>query len=115
MNITIPLEDFIKFITYNYLFDHVDNVPDSIVHALNYVDCRMYAHFENNTLWTIQGWINECKRRKEFAAAVQEAESKPMIKTTPMSMQELLAEFQKQLRLGNVAEANRIKQQIVKG
>ena len=61
----IKLKTFVNILTYNGLFDCVSllNYPEVIDHIKNDPDYIHECYIdEHNILWTVEGWISECKR-----------------------------------------------------
>lgn len=108
----IPLKDFLEFATYNSLFDHValSNYP-SIVEAIKNDPSHKDVCYldDHDVLWTIDGWITECKRVKDLVKLETEARSKISISDR---IQQLKNKMVACALKGDMNEAAKIQQQI---
>lgn len=120
MNLNI--KDFISFATYNGLFDNVPliNHPEIEQSIVNDPEHKMHCIINNNILWTIDGWICECKRlhnqetkSKEFIQEYKARKQRDDNMSTNLRA-ELLDNFRKAILAGNVTEAMKIKKQLEK-
>ena len=109
----ISLKTFVNILTYNGLFDCVSllNYPDTIQEIKSDKDYHQECHIdEHNILWTIDGWIAECKRINALNEA--SARYKYQRDNDPAILRQRIIELALQDKFDEVAELQKRLKEI---